>query len=101
MPANVWTPGTLSVQPFRACQMFSWKSVVRICQPHRVEVRHRPENEFRNVVGELEVVLNREFQMIVGVRFSIRGRRVVFSTGHLQVPFAVDGLQRVVPQFIK
>ena len=40
-------------------------------------------------MGELAVVLNREFQVVVGVRFCIKGRRVVFTTGHLQVPCAV------------
>ena len=40
--------------------------------------------EFRNVVGELVVVLNREFQVPVGVRFCIEGRRVFSTTGHFQ-----------------
>ena len=48
--------------------------------------------EFRNVVGELVVVLNCEFQVFVGVRFCVGGRRVVFTTGHLQIPCAVERL---------
>ena len=40
--------------------------------------------EFRNVVGGLVVVPNREFQVFVGVRFCIKGRRVVFTAAHLQ-----------------
>ena len=40
--------------------------------------------EFRNVVGGLVVVPNREFQVFVGVRFCIEGRRVVFTAAHLQ-----------------
>ena len=39
---------------------------------------------FRNIAGELGVVLNREFEMIVGVRFCL-----------LQVPCAVERVQRV------
>ena len=48
--------------------------------------------EFRNVVGELEVVLNREFQVFVGVPLS--SQRV------LQVLCAAERLQRVVAHFI-
>ena len=51
--------------------------------------------EFRNVVGELVLVLNLEFQAFVGVLSCIEGRRVVFATGHLQAPCAVERLTRV------
>ena len=42
------------------------------------------------------VVLNCELHVFLGARFCIRGRHVVFTTGHLQVPCAVVRLKRVV-----
>ena len=44
------------------------------------------------IVGKLVVVLNCGLHVFVGVRFCIKGRRVVFTTGHLQVPCAVERL---------
>ena len=52
------------------------------------------------IVGELVVVLNCEFHVFVGVRFCIKGRRVVFATGHLQVPCAVGRLNGNVDEGI-
>ena len=45
--------------------------------------------EFMNIVDELAVIRNREFQVVVGVRFCGKGKRFAFTTGHLQVPCAV------------
>ena len=38
-----------------------------------------------NVVGELVVVLNREFQVFTSVRFCIKGKRVAFTAGRIRV----------------
>ena len=74
------SPGMLA-----SLHRYSMAHVIAFASPTGLRSGTILKIKFRNVVGELVVFLNREFQVFAGVRFCIEGRRVVFTTGHIQV----------------